>query len=98
MGKDNDASFGYEAIHTLQQRFAIPLPEAGVNWALLQQEWDDVVFYAKQYIILVKDLYRVVNSTPLMLVSGKTFLPWWNLPSLSPCLMAMLKDVSRNLN
>ena len=58
--KTTDASFGYEAIHTLQQRFAIPLQEAGVNCALLQQEWDDVVFYAKQYINLVKDPYSVV--------------------------------------
>ena len=59
LGKTADASFGYEAIHHLQSRFTIPLQEAKVNCALLRQEWDDVVFYAKEYN-LVQDPYRVV--------------------------------------
>ena len=58
--KTEDASFGYEAIQSLAQRFAIPLQEAQVNCALLQQEWEDIVYYAKQYINLVKDPYPVV--------------------------------------
>ena len=43
----------------LQLRFATPLQEAKVNCALLQGEWDDIVFYAKQYINLVQDPYSV---------------------------------------
>ena len=57
--KTTDASFGYEAIQHTQLRFATPLQEANVNTALLQQEWDDLVLYAKQYINLV-DPYKVV--------------------------------------
>ena len=37
-----------------------PLQEAKVNCALLQQEWEDMVYYAKEYINLVQDPYRVV--------------------------------------
>ncbi len=55
-----DASFGHEAIQNLQLRFAVPLQKADVNSALLQQEWDDMVWYAKQYINLVQDPYSVV--------------------------------------
>ena len=55
-----DASFGYEAIQHLHTRFAVPLQEAKVNCALLQQEWDDMIWYAKEYIILVQDPYPVV--------------------------------------
>ena len=58
--KTDDASFGYEAVQCLAKRFAEPLQDAQVNCALLQQEWDDLVFYAKQYINLTKDSYRIV--------------------------------------
>jgi hypothetical protein len=58
--KTSDASFAYEAIQSIQLKFATPLCEAKVNCALLQQEWDDIVFYAKQYINLVQDPYSVV--------------------------------------
>ena len=58
--KTEDASFGIEAVQALGERFAIPLQEAKVNCALLQQEWEVMVYYAKQYINLVQDPYRVV--------------------------------------
>lgn len=58
--KTTDAMFGYDAIQHLQLRFATPLAKANVNCALLRQEWDDLIFYAKQYINLVQDPYRVV--------------------------------------
>ena len=58
--KTEDASFGVEAIHALAERFAVPLQEAKVNCALLEQEWEDMVYYAKEYINLVQDPYRVV--------------------------------------
>lgn len=55
--KTEDASFGVEAIHALAERFAVPLQEANVNCALLEQEWEDMVYYAKEYITLVQDPY-----------------------------------------
>ena len=58
--KTDDSSFGYEAIQYLALKFATPLQTAGVNCALLQQEWDDIVYHAKQYINLVQDPYGVV--------------------------------------
>ncbi len=58
--KTDDASFGYEAIEYLAKRFILPLQNANANCALLQQEWEDIVFYAKQYINLCKDPYLVV--------------------------------------
>ena len=58
--KTDDASFGLDAVQALAERFNIPLQEAKVNCALLQQEWEDMVYYAKQYINLVQDPYKVV--------------------------------------
>jgi len=42
--KTTEASFGHEAIQHLQQRFATPLQKANVNCALLEQEWDNLLF------------------------------------------------------
>ena len=58
--KTGDASFGYSADESLSTRFETPLQEAGVNCALLQEEWDEIVYYAKQYLNLVTDPYNVV--------------------------------------
>ena len=59
-GVGADASFGHEAIQHLQSRFATPLQWANVNSDLLQQEWDDMVWYSKQCINLVQKSYSVV--------------------------------------
>ena len=40
--KTEDASFGYETIELLISRFSTLLQEAGVNIALIQEEWDDI--------------------------------------------------------
>ena len=58
--KTEDASFGYESIELLISRFSTPLQEAGVNIALIQEEWDDMVSYAKQYVNLVQNSYKEV--------------------------------------
>lgn len=42
------------------QGFFIPLENAGVDCSLLEQEWDDIVVYAKRYLNLVEDVYKVV--------------------------------------
>ena len=58
--KTDDPSFAYESIQFLASNFATPLQSAGVNCALLQPEWDDMVSYAKQYINLVHNSYGEV--------------------------------------
>ncbi len=58
--KSEGSGFGYSAIEALSALFSTPLQDAGVDSALLQQEWDDMVYYAKQYLNLVTDPYRVV--------------------------------------
>ena len=40
--KTEDTSFGYETIELLISRFSTLLQEAGVNIALIQEEWDDI--------------------------------------------------------
>lgn len=75
----HDASFGYEAIQSLCLRFSTPLQEAQVNSALVQQEWEDMVFYAKQYINLVLDSYKVVWWK---LFNSPDALKWGNVLTL----------------
>lgn len=58
--KTEDASFGYDAIECLTTHFVTPLEEASVNISLIHGEWEDVVFYATQYINLVTNSYKVV--------------------------------------
>ena len=59
--KTEDASFGVEAVQALAERFAIPLQEAQVNCALLQQEWEDMFTMPNsKYVNLVQDPCRVV--------------------------------------
>jgi hypothetical protein len=53
-------SFGYEAIDCISTRFLVPLENAGVECSLLKQEWDDIVDYAKRYLHLVEDDYKVI--------------------------------------
>ena len=35
--------------------FAVPLTKAGVDLAVLEEEWLDTVYYAKTYLNLVQD-------------------------------------------
>ena len=58
--KYDESSFGHEAIEYLSHRFLTPLENAGVNTSLLQEEWEGIVLYAKQYINLVTNSYKVV--------------------------------------
>ena len=49
-GRDDNASFGYLALHYLSQRFQCPLQQAGINTVTLESEWDEMVDYAKHYL------------------------------------------------
>ena len=58
--KTDSASFGYPALEWIAERFKIPLEKANVNLSLLQEEWDDIVDYARRYIDIVQDDYKSV--------------------------------------
>ena len=74
--KTEDASFGIEAVQALGERFAIPLQEARVNCALLQQEWEDMVYYAKQqvpYRVVWWKLFNAIKWTNILALVELTF-------------------------
>ena len=51
--KNDDALFGVDAVQALARKFMLLFDfKAGVNCALLQEEWVDMVSYAKSYINL----------------------------------------------
>ena len=58
--RKDDASFGYSAIDAISTRFRTPLEHAKVNCSVLQQEWDDIVDYAKRYLNLVQEDYSLL--------------------------------------
>ena len=46
-GKGEDGSFAHEALESLSTRFRVPLEKAGVDCSLIQEEWEDIIDYAK---------------------------------------------------
>ena len=46
-------AFGYEALDYISTKFLVPLENASIKSALLRDEWDDIVEYAKRYLNLV---------------------------------------------
>ena len=66
--KSANTAFGYEALDCISTRFLVPLENASVNCARLNEEWNDIVEYAKRYLNLVQDDYKVIRwklfSTP----------------------------------
>ena len=61
--KTEDASFGYESIEYLISRFSTPLQETSIDIALIQEERDDIILYAKQYINVVQNFKAHRGST-----------------------------------
>ena len=58
--RSESASFGYAALDTVCERFQVPLENASVDLSLVQEEWDDMVGYGKQYLNLVREDYKVI--------------------------------------
>ena len=58
--KSEETSFGHDAVHALTTRFFVPLTHASVNCSVLVDEWDAMVDYARRYLDLVRDDYRVM--------------------------------------
>ena len=58
--RSDSSSFGYAALDAVCQRFQVPLESAQVDCSLIQGEWDDMIDYAKRYLNLVQQDYKVV--------------------------------------
>ena len=52
--------FADAALQHLSDRFAVPLDKAGVDLSMLQEEWNDLVDYARRSLILVQEPSRVI--------------------------------------
>ena len=52
--------FGHASLEAICNWFTIPLEKASTDATLVQQEWDNMVEYAKQYLNLVQDDYKVL--------------------------------------
>lgn len=58
--KDEDGSFAHTALESLSTRYRAPLEKAGVDCSLIQQEWEDIIDFAKRYLNLVQENYTVI--------------------------------------
>lgn len=54
------SSFGHAAVEAICHWFRVPLKSANIDCSLVQEEWDDVVEYGKQYLNLVQEDYKIV--------------------------------------
>ena len=84
--KTNDASFGYEALRHLSTRFSAHLEKAKVDCSALEEEWDDLIDYAKRYLNLVQDEYQVIWWK---LFNGVDAKKWSNLLTLVELLFCL---------
>ena len=81
--KRGDASFVYGALDGLSTRFRVPLEKANVDCSVLQEEWDDMVDYAKCSLNLVQVEYQVLWWKLFNSVDSKK---WSNIFSLEELL------------
>ncbi len=58
--RSDNPSFGYAALDAICQWFRVPLEKATIDSSLVQEEWDDMVEYAKKYLNLVQEDYKIV--------------------------------------
>ena len=58
--KSDDADFAEVALNSLSTRFVVPLERAGVDAALLKEEWEDMIEYARRYLNVVEEDYLMI--------------------------------------
>ena len=57
--KEEETSFGHDALHALTTKFIVPLNNASVDCSVIVDEWDVIFDYAKRYLDLVREDYKV---------------------------------------
>lgn len=58
--RSDDADFAEVALNSLSTQFIVPLEHAGVDVALLKEEWEDMTEYARRYLNLVEQDYLTI--------------------------------------
>ena len=58
--KYEETSFGHDSLHALTTKFIVPLNNASVDCSVIVDEWDAMVDYAKRYLDLVREDYKVI--------------------------------------
>ena len=58
--RNEDASFGHNALHALTTKFFVPFNNASVDSSVIVDEWDAMVDYAKRYLDLVREDYKAM--------------------------------------
>jgi len=84
--KSEDVSFVNTALQNLSARFEIPLQKVQVDIALLEEEWEDMAEYAKRYLNLVQEDYRMIWWKLFNSVDSKK---WANILSLVELLFCL---------
>ena len=85
--RSSSPSFGHASLEAICNWFTIPLEKASIDVTLIQQEWDDMVEYAKQYLNLVQDDYKVVWWKIFNSVDAKS---WHNVLGVIELLFSLL--------
>ena len=74
------------ALQSLSARFEVPLQKAEVDITLLEEEWEDMVEYAKHYLNLVQEDYQTIWWKLFNSVDSKK---WTNVLSLVELLFCL---------
>ncbi len=86
--KSESTSFGHEALESICARFLIPLENAQVDCSLVREEWDDLMDYAKRYLNLVQQDYKVI-WWKLFNASEADVKKWTNILSVVELLFCL---------
>jgi hypothetical protein len=82
----DDTSFGHQPIEFIWERFEKPLEAAHVEHALLIEEWDDMVDFAKNFLNLVTEDYKQIWWKLYNSVDAKRWVNILTLVELLFCL------------
>ena len=58
--RSESTSFGYSALNAVCQRFPVTLESGSVDCSVIQEEWGDMVEYARKYLNLVQEDYKTI--------------------------------------
>ena len=85
-GWERMTSFGYNLSGAFCHRFSMPLEKADIDVSTVQDEWDDMVLYSKQYLNLVQNDYKVIWWKLLNSVDAKCWCNALGVVELLFCL------------
>ena len=91
--RSSDSSFGHNAIKDVLEHFSGPLENAGIDVtaSVVCEEWDDMVEYAKQYLDLFSQDYKVVWWKLFRAIDAKN---WPNILGVVELLLTFLPCLS----